>query len=350
MDEVFRHFDFNADGSVQYDEFLSGVKKPLSAPRMLHVRKVFNTLDANSNNVAYLADVAAAFRASETPQAQSGVSPDAILDDFLATLDSKKTSSNGLVAFCEFADYYADLGNMIADDAEFANMMDVCWGVNSNNVGSTEVNKPSMARAMQPRRPENLPEYTPMVRLPDHLDPSIDVMSKTAFQRNVDKPINPCLANTSGGAIYNLEPPVKRAPDMNTYHTADLRPDLLARFPERGSLDPGNRISETIESYTGKPFPPRIAQSTWKAEDSLMDITKEYEELATAPLMTTDPLDVAQFNYQTTSKGAWVDPSLGVEVGTATIPEPRDRLRGGYHPKMNGTFKSTAEMTHKWEQ
>merc|ERR1711968_181588 len=170
-------------------------------------------------------------------------------------------------------------------------------------------------------------------------------MSKTAFQRNVDKPINPCLANTSGGAIYNLEPPVKRAPDMSTYHTADLRPDLLARFPERGSLDPGNRISETIESYTGKPFPPRIAQSTWKAEDSLMDINREYEELATAPLMTTDPLSVAQFNYQTTQQGTFVDPSRGVEVGHPHCPEPRDRLRGGYHPRMDTvTFRSVPEL------
>lgn len=169
-------------------------------------------------------------------------------------------------------------------------------------------------------------------------------MSKIAHEPNCDKVTNPCLANTSGGAIYNLEPPVKRAPDMNTYHMADLRPDLIARFPDRGGLDPGNRITETKEQFAGKAFPPRIAQSTWKAEDALMDITKEYEELATAPLMTTDPLEVAQFNYQTTTKGAFVDPSLGVEVGTSPIPEPRDRLRGGYHPKMNQTFQSVPQM------
>jgi hypothetical protein len=108
-------------------------------------------------------------------------------------------------------------------------------------------------------------------------------------------------------------------------------------------LDPGARISETKEQYTGKPFPPRVAQSTWKAEDTLADITKEYEELVAAPLMTTDPLEVGHYNYQSTTKSAYVHPSLGVEVGTAVIPPPRDRLRGGYHPKMDATFKSVDE-------
>jgi len=168
-------------------------------------------------------------------------------------------------------------------------------------------------------------------------------MSREAFKPNPDKVTNPCLANTSGGAIYNLEAPVKRPPDMATYHMAGLRPDLLARFPERGGLEPGNRVTETKEQYTGKPWPARIAQSTWKAEDNLMQITKEYEELQTAPLMTTDPLEVAQYNYQTTTKATFVHPSLGVEVGTAVCPPPRDRMRGGYHPKMNATFKSVAD-------
>merc|ERR1711988_293054 len=188
---------------------------------------------------------------------------------------------------------------------------------------------------LQPRNPDPLPDYVPMVRLPEHLDPNMENMNKANFQLNPDKCTSPCLANTGKGAIYNLEPPVKRAPDLTTYHMADLRPDLLARFPERGTLVPGRNPSETAKSYQGKPFPPRVAQSTWKAEDALMDINKEYEELATAPLMTTDPLEVAQFNYQTTQQGTFVDPSQGCEVGHPSIPNPRDRLRGGYKPRMD---------------
>jgi len=268
-----------------------------------------------------------------------------VRDEFVEVLDSKKTSSNGLVSFAEFSDYYADVGNMMQKDYDFASMVEDCWGISGSGLGYTEVHKTATAKALKPRRPEPLPEYVPMVRLPEHLDPSMQTMSVSAHRRNPDKPINPCPANTSGGAIYNLEAPVKRAPDLNTYHMADLRPDLLSRFPERGTLIPGRNPSETKEAYQGKCFPPRIAQSTWKAEDSLMDITKEYEELATAPLMTTDPLEVAQFNYQTTTKGTYVHPSRGVEVGFPTIPDPRDRMRGGYHPKMDTqTFRSVTEL------
>jgi len=344
IDQIFRHFDFNADGSVHYDEFLSGIRRPLCAQRALHVRKIFNTLDSNGNNVAYLADVASAFHAENTPQVlQGSATPDEVLESFLESLDSKKTSTNGLVTCAEFTDYYADVGNMMEDDSQFKQMLETCWGVSDSNLGATEVHPLSSAKALKPRQPEPLPEYVPMVRLPDHLDPSLSTMSQAAHELNLDKPTSPCLANTSGGAIYNLEPPVKRAPDLRTYHQADLRPDLLARFPERGGLDPGARISETKEQYTGKPFPPRVAQSTWKAEDTLADITKEYEELVAAPLMTTDPLEVGHYNYQSTTKSAYVHPSLGVEVGTAVIPPPRDRLRGGYHPKMDATFKSVDE-------
>jgi len=346
IDQIFRHFDFNADGSVHYDEFLSGIRRPLSAQRALHVRKIFNTLDSNGNNVAYLADVASAFHAENTPQVMQGsATPDEVLESFLESIDSKKTSTNGLVTCAEFTDYYADVGNMMEEDSHFIQMLETCWGVSNSNLGSTEAPSAmvSSAKALKPRQPEPLPEYVPMVRLPDHLDPSLATMSKAAHELNLDKPTSPCLANTSGGAIYNLEPPVKRAPDLRTYHQADLRPDLLARFPERGGLDPGARISETKEQYTGKPFPPRVAQSTWKAEDTLADITKEYEELIAAPLMTTDPLDVGHYNYQSTTKAAYVHPSLGVEVGTAVIPPPRDRLRGGYHPRMDATFKSVED-------
>lgn len=221
-------------------------------------------------------------------------------------------------------------------------MLQACWGISNSSLDCTEVAGSSTLKATNTRQPEPLPDYVPMVRLPDHLDPSLETMSKAAFTLSDMKVTNPCLANTAGGAIYNPEPPVKRAPELGSYAMADLRPDLLARFPERGSLDPGHRLSETKESYTGRPFPPRVAQSTHKAEDALQDITREYEELATAPLMTTDPLEIAEYNYQSTTKGTYVHPTLGVEVGTAVIPPPRDRMRGGFKPKMDNTFKNFA--------
>merc|ERR1711998_132630 len=178
MDEVFRHFDFNADGSVHYDEFLNGVRKPLSAHRLLHVRKVFNTLDAGGNNVVYLADIGERFNAMRTPQVKAGADGAAVRDEFVEVLDSKKTSSNGLVSFAEFSDYYADVGNMMANDYDFATMIEDCWGVPGTGLGYTEVHKTASGKALQPRNPDPLPDYVPMVRLPDHLDPNMDTMSK----------------------------------------------------------------------------------------------------------------------------------------------------------------------------
>merc|ERR1711988_481642 len=188
IDEIFRHFDFNADGSVHYDEFLHGIRRPLSSNRLLHVRKIFNMVDSNGNNVAYLADIANAFNAQNTPQVLDGMATaDQVLENFLETLDAKKTSTNGLITFAEFADYYADVGTMMEDDATFAAMLEACWNVSNSGMGSTEVLQKSSSKALKPRQPEPLPEYVPMVRLPDHLDPSMETMSKEAFSPNKDK-------------------------------------------------------------------------------------------------------------------------------------------------------------------
>lgn len=279
-----------------------------------------------------MADVGNAFNHAAHPSADR-MTPDEAVQDLLENLDLKKMSTNGLVSFAEFADYYADVGNMM-DDSEFAAMIDASWGITTAGLESTEVVVASSVKALKPRRPEPMPEYVPMVRKPDHLDPCLSTMSQKAFMMHPGKVTSPCLASKVG-PIYSTDVPVKRAPDMNTYHMADLRPDLLARFPDRGGLDPGNRVSETSEQYGGKPFPPRVANSTIKAENSLADITREYEELATAPLVTTDPLEVAQFAYESTTKSVYVHPSKGIEVGTAVIPPPRDRMRGGFRPGMD---------------
>merc|ERR1711935_660820 len=92
------------------------------------------------------------------------------------------------------------------------------------------------------------------------------------------------LQFTSNVGDHNIN-----SPNRATYCAADLRPDLVARFPERGALDPANRTTVCQDTYSGQSFAPRVAQSTWKSEDSLRQITNEYDELATAPLVTTTP-------------------------------------------------------------
>jgi len=328
-DEIYARFDFNDDGSVHYDELLHGIRCEMNAHRTLQVRKLFNELDPNQNKVVYLADIERAYRpVGEDPATET----QALID----ALDAKKKSSNGLVTFAEISDFFCDVGQTLSDE-EFGEMMQRKWCV-GHNVGGDEAES-SMSKSMRPRRAEELEEYNPRIRLPPHLDPDPAKIASLSFDSNQgDHNINsPNRANRGQGCIYNREKPVRRAPEFGTYCAADLRPDLLARFPERGSLDPANRSTESHASYTGKPFAPRVAQSTWKAEDSLRQISSEYEELATAPLVTTDPSGM----YDTSTASVYKPPTLGhfVEVGPAKIPGPRDRYRGGFSPSMQATFK-----------
>merc|ERR1711998_271623 len=170
-------------------------------------------------------------------------------------------------------------------------MMEAMWNVNDQSCGQADLPGSSNARSLQPRRVDKLGDYTPTVRLPPHMAP---------------------------------------------FCAASLRPDLVARFPERGALDPVNRTTENHDAYTGRPFAPRVAQSTWKSEDAMAQITAEYGELAGAPLVTTDPTG----GYETLQQATYKRPDLAhfVEVGTAKIPAPRDRFRGGYSASMDATF------------
>jgi len=342
FDEIYQRFDFNDDGSVNYDELLHALRRDMSARNTLHVRKLFSQMDPNQNQVVYLADIAHFYRAQSHPKVMSGESnSEAVTQSLIDALDCKKKSSNGLVTFHEFADFFCDASQMLQSEAEFADMMEQMWGV--TNTRSDIVDMPScssMARSQKPRRTEELSAYSPSIRLPPHQDPSFSAMAHSQFNSKIgDHNINsPNRANCGQGTVYNREKPIRRAPEMSTYCAADLRPDLVARFPERGSLDPANRTTCTQDAYGGKPFAPRVAQSTWKSEDALRRITSEYDELAGAPLVTTEPSS----GYATSSGDVYKQPDMQhfVEVGTAAIPAPRDRFRGGYSQSMNGTFSS----------
>lgn len=340
-DELFQRFDFNDDGSVNYDEMLTGLRCDSSARRVLHVRKLFSQMDPNQNSVVYLADISHFYRAQNHPQVMSGErDADSVTQSLIDALDAKKKSSNGLITFHEFSDFFYDAGQMIDSDDEFAEMMERMWGISDQRTDLVDTPGSSMARSQKPRRVEELAAYTPTIRFPPHQDPSFNTMAQLQFTSNVgDHNINsPNRANRGQGTIYNREKPIRRAPDMATYCAADLRPDLVARFPERGALDPANRTTVCQDTYSGKPFAPRVAQSTWKSEDSLRQITNEYDELATAPLVTTTPAG----GFATSNGQVYKQPDMPhfVEVGTAAIPAPRDRFRGGYSTSMNATFKS----------
>eukprot|EP00658_Telonema_sp_P-2_P085447 TRINITY_DN9742_c0_g1_i6.p1 TRINITY_DN9742_c0_g1~~TRINITY_DN9742_c0_g1_i6.p1 ORF type:complete len:342 (-),score=79.34 TRINITY_DN9742_c0_g1_i6:359-1384(-) len=277
-EEIFARMDFNDDGSVHLDELLHAVRVDLSASRTLQVRQFFSLLDANQNNVVYLADLQAAYRPQHAPEVMEGQeSEDQALETMIEAMDAKKKSTNGLVTFSEVLDYFTDAAQEF-DENQWNNMMGSMWGLVGGDAGSCVQLQSSMHRSQQLRRADELPEYTPTTRLPQHLDPNPNAIAEVSFGSNIgDHNMNsPNRANCGHGAIYNRERVIPKAPEFGSYCVAELRPELCARFPGRGGLDPGKRSSETHDQFAGQSLAPRVAQSTFKSQDCLQHMTNEY--------------------------------------------------------------------------
>jgi hypothetical protein len=46
---LFKHFDLNKDGRISFQEFLAGMRQPLSPQRLELVKALFRRLDTNNN-------------------------------------------------------------------------------------------------------------------------------------------------------------------------------------------------------------------------------------------------------------------------------------------------------------
>jgi len=125
---LFRKFDRSRDGSIDYDEFLRGVKGDLNERREAIVRKAFNKLDRDGSGVVTLEDLAGIYNASKHPDVATGkVTEEKVLTDFLNSFAGASGAASGTVTFDEFKDYYGDVGACIPSDDFFVEMIESCW-------------------------------------------------------------------------------------------------------------------------------------------------------------------------------------------------------------------------------
>ena len=72
MDIIFNYFDRNKNGSVDYNEFLRGIRGELNQTRIEYIRKAYDKLDVNKDGRVTLEDIARLYDVSYHPDVQSG--------------------------------------------------------------------------------------------------------------------------------------------------------------------------------------------------------------------------------------------------------------------------------------
>ena len=69
---LFKAFDTNGDGSLNYDEFLYAIKGPMNQRRKEIVLKAFKKLDRDGSGVVDIDDIKGVYNAGKHPDVKSG--------------------------------------------------------------------------------------------------------------------------------------------------------------------------------------------------------------------------------------------------------------------------------------
>jgi Ca2+-binding EF-hand superfamily protein len=130
LQALMKFYDTDGDGSISYNEFLSGLKDELSERRLNMVKKAFHMLDRDGSGKITISDLQGIYDVSMNPEFLEGrKSRDQILGEFLDNFQGSRGNSDGVIEWQEFYDYYSDLAMSTPSDEYFVRMMESTWQV-----------------------------------------------------------------------------------------------------------------------------------------------------------------------------------------------------------------------------
>jgi Ca2+-binding EF-hand superfamily protein len=126
---LFKYFDKDNSGDIDFEEFLGGVRGAMSPKRMEFVYKAFDILDKDGNGFVEPSDIVSAYNAKKHPDVMSGKkTEDEVLREFLDTFDVGG-EKDGKVTKNEFHNYYKNVSMSIDRDDYFELMMRNAWHI-----------------------------------------------------------------------------------------------------------------------------------------------------------------------------------------------------------------------------
>ncbi len=141
INQIFNLFDNNRNGEIDYEIFTQNLIGDMNDYRKNIVKKIFQNLDVNNENVINLMDVRLCYNASRHPQVLSGKNTEQEkLSEFLDSIDyhfnllnQNRIEGDEKVSLEEFLDYYNIISFLIEKDEDFNEMMCNVWGLDNGN-------------------------------------------------------------------------------------------------------------------------------------------------------------------------------------------------------------------------
>jgi len=126
VEMLMNSFDTSGDMKIDYEEFLTAVRPPMSLKRKRIVQKVFEMIDTDKSGVLTAVDLKSRFNPAGDPRvSQREKSASAVAEEFLSTFDV--FDHDGNVGPDEFLKYYQGVSASIDDDSYFELMMRNAW-------------------------------------------------------------------------------------------------------------------------------------------------------------------------------------------------------------------------------
>jgi len=137
---LFKTFDTNGDGTLNYREFIEAVRDLLSQSRKEKVEEAFRFIDKDHNGVLDIEEIKSAYNVSKHPDVIQGKrTSEIVLCEFIETLEAHHgilngSSADGMVSMEEFVEYYTNISSAIDSESEFTNLLKNTWGIQESNL------------------------------------------------------------------------------------------------------------------------------------------------------------------------------------------------------------------------
>ena len=125
MEELFRYFDRDGDGTVSLEEFFRSIKENMTPAREELVKRAFAKMDVDGNGYICAADIRGVYSTEGHPQIESGEkTQEEVLQEFI---NNFQRDGDDKVTYDEFLEYYGDLSFSIDNEEYWTLMMTNAW-------------------------------------------------------------------------------------------------------------------------------------------------------------------------------------------------------------------------------
>ena len=139
-ERLFKIFDRDSSGRIDYDEFLRGIRGEMNPFRIGLCKKAFQIMDKDRSGVLNIDDIRQAYNAKFHPDVKAGKkTEDDVLMEFLDTFEihyaiNQPGSRDGQIKLDEWIEYYSNVSMSIDDDKYFELMMNSAWNLDNSRV------------------------------------------------------------------------------------------------------------------------------------------------------------------------------------------------------------------------